>query len=80
MSEDTLPWRTKIVFGMGHILNDLCVAFWFSYLLLFLEKVIELDSVYSGMVILSGQIADGIAMVPMGYLSDKDLNCWLCIK
>ena len=75
-----LPWSNRLVYGMGHILNDLCAGFVFNYQLLFLEKVIGLDSVYAGVVLLIAQIADGIAIVPIGYLSDKDFNCWLCVK
>ena len=75
-----LPWSNRFVYGMGHILNDLCAGFVFNYLLLFLEKVIGLDSVYAGVVLLIAQIADGISIVPIGYLSDKDFNCWLCVK
>ena len=75
-----LPWSTRFVYGMGHILNDLCAVLWFTYLLLFLEKVNGLDGVYAGVVLLSGQIADGIVTVPIGYLSDKNFDCWLCVK
>ena len=38
MSE-RLPWRLKLGYGMGHILNDLCASMWFTYLLLFFHKV-----------------------------------------
>ena len=78
--EAPLPWSTRFFYGMGHILNDLCAVLWFTYLLLFLEKVIGLDGVYAGVVLLSGQIADGIVTVPIGYLSDKDFSCCLCVK
>jgi len=74
--ETSLPWSTRLVYGMGHIQNDLCAVLWFTYLLLFLEKVIGLDGVYAGVVLLSGQIVDGMATVPIGYLSDKGFNCW----
>ena len=79
-NESSLPWSTRFVYGMGHILNDLCAVLWFTYLLLFLEKVIGLDGVYAGVVLLSGQIADGLVTVPIGYLSDNDFNSCLCVK
>jgi hypothetical protein len=30
----------KMCFGVGHVLNDLCAAMWFSYLLVFLHSVV----------------------------------------
>ena len=29
----------KFCFGVGHVYNDLCASMWFSYLLIFFEKV-----------------------------------------
>ena len=27
----------KLVYGVGHVFNDLCAAVWFSYMLLYLQ-------------------------------------------
>ena len=75
-----LPWSARLAYGSGHILNDVAATLGFCYTLLFLEKVLQLGSIYSGMVFLSGQIADGLATIAMGYFSDKDMNYWLCIR
>ena len=53
---------------------------WFTYLLLFFEKVLSFDTLYSGVVLTTGQIADGIATLGVGYFSDKNINLWLCAK
>jgi Na+/melibiose symporter-like transporter len=78
--DKTLPWSTRLAYGTGHILNDLCASMWFTYLLLFFEKVLLFDTMYSGVVLTIGQIADGISTLVVGYFSDKDINSWLCIK
>jgi len=75
-----LTWSTRLAYGTGHILNDLCASMWFTYLLLFFEKVLSFDTLYSGVVLTTGQIADGIATLGVGYFSDKNINLWLCAK
>lgn len=42
----TLP--EKLCYGVGHVFNDLCASMWFSYLLIFFEKVgrILFDKIY----------------------------------
>ena len=47
-------------FGMGHVLNDLCAACWFSYLLVLMHKVLGFESWKAGVILLSGQIADAL--------------------
>ena len=80
MEKKHLTWSTRIAYGTGHILNDLCTSMWFTYLLLFFEKVLSFDTLYSGAVLTAGQIADGIASLGVGYVSDKNINFWLCAK
>lgn len=31
----------KVCYGVGHVLNDLCAAMWFSYLLVFFHSVVS---------------------------------------
>lgn len=59
------------VYGVGHVLNDLCSAAWFNYLLYFLNDVLRISSAAAGSVMLVGQICDGIATPIVGYYSDK---------
>ena len=68
---------TRLGYGTGHILNDMCVSMWFSYLLLFFHNVIHLSNFNAGMLVLVGQIADGISTVLVGVLSDQDYNIWI---
>ncbi len=35
-------------YGVGHFYNDLCACMWFTYLLLFLQKVVKLQSKFAG--------------------------------
>jgi hypothetical protein len=56
-----LSWRTRISFSVGHVLNDLTASMWFTYLLVFFHLVLRFDNSLSGIVLLIGQIADGIA-------------------
>ena len=35
--------KTKIGFGFGHVLNDLCASMWFTYLLVYFSKVRTID-------------------------------------
>jgi Na+/melibiose symporter-like transporter len=68
--------RTQIIgYGVGHFLNDLAGACWFNYLLYFLKNIVfstyTNSGFYAGLVLLSGQIADGIATPIVGYYSDK---------
>eukprot|EP00088_Acartia_fossae_P035283 TRINITY_DN36317_c0_g1_i6.p1 TRINITY_DN36317_c0_g1~~TRINITY_DN36317_c0_g1_i6.p1 ORF type:complete len:503 (-),score=44.66 TRINITY_DN36317_c0_g1_i6:227-1705(-) len=72
--------KTKFGFGMGHVLNDLCASMWFTYTLVFFSKVIYLDNTYSGVILLVGQLADGVSTTFVGLMSDKPDNIWLCRK
>ena len=61
----------KLSFSGGHILNDMAASLWFTYLLVYLESTLYLSPSSSGIVMLSGQIADGLATPLMGLLSDS---------
>ncbi len=43
-----LPWRAKIGYAHGHIMNDLCAGVWFTYLLIFLKNVAFLQQGQAG--------------------------------
>ncbi|XVE87585.1 hypothetical protein DITRI_Ditri19aG0000100 [Diplodiscus trichospermus] len=57
-------------YGVGHMLNDITSACWFTYLLLFLTDI-GLSSRDAAVVMLSGQIADGLATIVVGELIDR---------
>ena len=58
-------------YAVGHCANDLCASLWFLYLGYYLIEVVGLTKNVTGLCLLSGQIADGIATPLIGYLSDK---------
>ncbi|XP_017219762.1 uncharacterized protein LOC108196826 [Daucus carota subsp. sativus] len=57
-------------YGMGHMLNDITSACWFTYLLVFLTDI-GLSPGDSAAVMLSGQVADAFATVFAGELIDR---------
>ncbi|KAJ4711717.1 Major facilitator superfamily domain-containing protein 12 [Melia azedarach] len=62
--------RSVLCYGMGHMLNDITAACWFTYLLLFLTDI-GLSSRGAASVMLSGQVADGFATIFIGELIDR---------
>ncbi|KAK7323890.1 hypothetical protein VNO77_27390 [Canavalia gladiata] len=62
--------RPIVYYGMGHMLNDITAACWFTYLLLFLTDI-GLSPRNAAAVMLSGQVADGFATVFVGELIDR---------
>ena len=57
MSEaERVPFKIKVGYGAGHVMNDMCASMWFSYLLLFFHKVLQFDNNYSGIILLIGNL------------------------
>ncbi|KAJ8899185.1 hypothetical protein K2173_012361 [Erythroxylum novogranatense] len=59
-----------LYYGVGHMLNDITAACWFTYLLLFLTDI-GLSPRDAATVMLSGQVADGFATIFAGELIDR---------
>jgi len=78
--ESGLSLRQKIGYATGHVLNDLCASMWFTYLLLFYHKVLQFNNQYAGVVLLVGQLADGISTTIVGLASDRYTSSWMCVK
>ncbi|XP_028799709.1 major facilitator superfamily domain-containing protein 12 [Neltuma alba] len=57
-------------YGIGHMLNDITAACWFTYLLLFLTDI-GFSPSNAAIVMLSGQVADGFFTVFAGELMDR---------
>lgn len=72
---DNLTKMNIFGYGVGHFINDLAAAGWFNYLTIYLKSINPIDDVnpgfYAGLVLLSGQLADGMATPIVGFLSDK---------
>ncbi|PKU86643.1 major facilitator superfamily domain-containing protein 12 [Dendrobium catenatum] len=77
---DELPARAQnaeplrrleiLVYGAGHMLNDITSACWFTYLLLFLTDL-GLSPRDAAIVMLSGQVADAFTTIFAGELIDR---------
>lgn len=50
-----LTLAQKAAYGVGHVLNDICAALWFSYTLLFMQLVLKIPATTSGALLLVGQ-------------------------
>ncbi|XP_074490913.1 major facilitator superfamily domain-containing protein 12 isoform X2 [Sebastes fasciatus] len=61
----------RFCFSVGHFLNDLCASMWFTYMLVYLYSVLGLKSSYAGVILLMGQIEDGVFTLLVGYESDR---------
>ncbi|EDO34621.1 predicted protein [Nematostella vectensis] len=75
ISPNSLSFRAKFCYGVGHILNDLCASMWFTYLLVYLHKVVKFSNLAAGALLLIGQVADAIATPIVGIESDRTHNC-----
>ncbi|KAM5193013.1 major facilitator superfamily domain-containing protein 12 [Mantella aurantiaca] len=64
------PWH-KLSYATGHFLNDLCASMWFTYFLVYFHSVLGFDSFNAGLLLLVGQVADGICTPLIGYESDR---------
>ena len=47
-----LGTMAKLAYSTGHILNDLCAAMWFTYLLLYFHFVLGFDNTMVGIIML----------------------------
>ncbi|XP_032382107.1 major facilitator superfamily domain-containing protein 12 [Etheostoma spectabile] len=61
----------RLCYAAGHFLNDLCASMWFTYLLVYLHSVLGFRSTYAGVLLLIGQIADGVCTPLVGYEPDR---------
>lgn len=73
-----VPFKSKLAYGVGHVLNDVCASMWFTYLLVYFHLVLGFSPAYAGVVLLIGQVADAVATPFVGLQSDKIDDFWLC--
>eukprot|EP00456_Euglypha_rotunda_P013426 TRINITY_DN14026_c0_g1_i2.p1 TRINITY_DN14026_c0_g1~~TRINITY_DN14026_c0_g1_i2.p1 ORF type:complete len:157 (-),score=26.00 TRINITY_DN14026_c0_g1_i2:11-481(-) len=64
-----------LAYAMGHVLNDMVAACWFTYLLVLLTVADKLAPTEAGLVVLVGQVADGLATPVVGLASDMSRGC-----
>ncbi|XP_076064572.1 major facilitator superfamily domain-containing protein 12-like [Oratosquilla oratoria] len=78
--KSSMKRSTKLGYGLGHVLNDLCASMWFTYLLVYLQYVLGLDKALAGFLLLLGQVADGISTPIVGIQSDRGcVNSHCCV-
>uniref|UniRef100_A0A6Q2WXA1 Major facilitator superfamily domain containing 12 n=1 Tax=Esox lucius TaxID=8010 RepID=A0A6Q2WXA1_ESOLU len=70
-TDRSLPIWRRLSYSVGHFLNDLCASMWFTYLLVFYHSVLGFHNTYAGVLLLVGQIADGVCTPLIGYESDR---------
>uniref|UniRef100_A0A914HG82 Uncharacterized protein n=1 Tax=Globodera rostochiensis TaxID=31243 RepID=A0A914HG82_GLORO len=69
-SSNDLSKRRILAYSVGHFYNDLCASMWFTYLLIFMEKVVSLRSWQAGLLMFIGQVTDAVSTPLVGMLSD----------
>lgn len=75
-----IPFRTKLGYGFGHVLNDLCSAMWFTYLLVYFHHVLLFDNGLAGVVLLIGQVADALSTPFVGREADRTDDLPFCVR
>ncbi|XP_016920293.2 major facilitator superfamily domain-containing protein 12-like [Apis cerana] len=72
--ERKISTSTKIAYALGHIFNDLTAAMWFSYTLIYFQRVVLLEPIVAGALLLLGQIIDAFMTPVFGVLVDRYLK------
>ncbi|XP_071543924.1 major facilitator superfamily domain-containing protein 12-like isoform X6 [Panulirus ornatus] len=75
-----LSVHTRFGYGVGHVLNDLCSAMWFTYLLIYFHHVLLFNNSLSGVVLLIGQVADALATPFVGQEADRTDDLPFCTR
>jgi Na+/melibiose symporter-like transporter len=65
---------TRLAYSVGHVFNDLCASMWFTYLLVFLQRVAHFNHIQSGALLFWGQLIDALCTPVIGYEADR-LSC-----
>lgn len=52
--DESLSINQKIFYGLGHVFNDITATIWFSYTLVFLQKVVGMSSTMAGFFLFFG--------------------------
>lgn len=76
----TLPLTQRLAFSVGHVQNDLCSAVWFTYLLVYMQQILQFSPKLAGATLLIGQIADGLATPFVGLESDREPFILICLR
>lgn len=69
--KDRTPLMQRMSYCTGHIFNDLCSAVWFTYFIVYFNKVVGLSTTDTGLLFLIAQGADAILTPFMGLGCDR---------
>ena len=69
--KDRTPLKQRMSYCTGHIFNDLCSAVWFTYFIVYFNKVVGLSTTDTGLLFLIAQGADAILTPFMGLGCDR---------
>lgn len=65
------PLRQRMSYCTGHIFNDLCSAVWFTYFIVYFNKVVGLSTTETGLLFLIAQGADAVFTPFIGIGCDR---------
>ncbi|XP_069137806.1 LOW QUALITY PROTEIN: major facilitator superfamily domain-containing protein 12-like [Argopecten irradians] len=66
-----LPLSQRLLYSIGHVLNDLTASMWFSYLIIYFHQVKEFNNTLAGYLMMIGQISDALFTPFIGIESDR---------
>ena len=78
INDEPLSIKTKIGYGAGHICNDITCCIINSYLMLYFQNVIELQTSSVGLISFIAMLVGGFISPVIGFLSDLDADNWIC--
>lgn len=53
--DERISLRTRLAYSLGHVFNDLAAAMWFSYTLIYLQRIASLEPLTAGSLLLLGR-------------------------
>ena len=65
------PLKQRLSYSVGHIFNDLCSAVWFTYFIVYFNRVVGLSTTNTGLLFLIAQGSDALLTPFMGLGCDR---------
>ena len=69
-SSEAIAPLVLLGYTLGHVLNDMTASIWFTYVLVFMEKQVNMSETNAGVVFLTGQFVDAIFNPLSGIIID----------
>lgn len=66
-----LPFLRKLAYGVGHVFNDMSSCMWFTYLIIFFQRVVKFNDISAGLLFLVGEIANAVTTSIIGFVCDN---------